>query len=117
MDYKITKSSICAYAKSLQEDDRAPGTIAKYRRDVRSLARFLNGDAVTAEHLAAYKQHLLARDYAPRSINAMLAACNGYFRFAGWQIKAKFLKVQRQLFRAPEREMSRSEYDRLGLVL
>ena len=113
MDYQITKWGISAYVKSLQEDDRAPGTIAKYRRDVHSLARFLGGENVTAEGLVAYKQRLLEKGYAPRSINAMLAACNGYFRFAGWQIKAKFLKVQRQLFRAPEREMSRAEYDRL----
>ena len=113
MEYHMTEAGILAYAQALREDDRAPGTIAKYRRDVRSLARFLGGEAASPERLSAYKQELLSRGYAPKTINAMLAACNGYFRFMKWPLKAKFLNVQRQLFRAPERELHRSEYDRL----
>ena len=37
--------------------------------------------------------------YAPQTINSMLAAINDLFRFVCWNIKVKFLKIQRQLFR------------------
>ena len=43
-----------------------------------------------------------------------LAALNGLLRFLGWEdCRARFLKVQRRIFRAPERELTRAEYDRL----
>ena len=43
----------------------------------------------------------------------MLAAVNGLFRFLGWGIRVKFLKVQRRLFRDQSRELAREEYDLL----
>ena len=43
----------------------------------------------------------------------MLAAVNGLFRFLGWGIRVKFLKVQRRLFRDQSRELTRGEYDML----
>lgn len=44
----------------------------------------------------------------------MLAALNGLFRFLGWdECRARFLKVQRRLFRDASRELTRVEYDRL----
>lgn len=44
----------------------------------------------------------------------MLAALNGLFHFlAGTSARAKFLKVQRRLFRDAGRELTRQEYERL----
>jgi len=44
----------------------------------------------------------------------MLAALNGLFHFLGWdECRAKFLKVQRRLFRDAGRELTRQEYERL----
>ena len=113
MEYIITQSDIDGYCHALTEDERAAGTVAKYRRDLTAFARFLDGQRVTRENAAGWKTHLLGAGYAPVTVNAMLSAVNGFFRFMGWNIKIKFLKIQHRLFRSPERELTRAEYARL----
>lgn len=113
MEYIITQTDIDGYCHSLTEDERAAGTVAKYRRDLTAFARFLDGQRVTRENAAGWKTHLLGAGYAPVTVNAMLSAVNGFFRFMGWNIKIKFLKIQHRLFRSPERELTRAEYARL----
>ena len=64
--------------------------------------------------MTEWKAHLVQQRQAPSTINTALAALNGLFRFLGWEdCRAKFLKVQRRIFRAPERELTRAEYARL----
>lgn len=113
MDNIITTEHIDAYCLSLVADERAVGTVAKYRRDLTAFARWLEGRTATKESAAGWKAHLMHHGYAPRTINSMLAAINGFFRFMDWSIKVKFLKIQRQLFRDISRELTRPEYDRL----
>ena len=113
MDNIITTEHIDAYCLSLLADERAAGTVAKYRRDLTAFVRWLEGRAVTKESAAGWKAHLMNHGYAPRTINSMLAAINGFFRFMDWGIRVKFLKIQRQLLRDPAREMTREEYTRL----
>lgn len=113
MENIITAEQIDAYCLSLLADERAAGTISKYRRDLTAFALWLDGRGVTKENAAHWKTHLLERGYKPTSINAMLSAINGFFAFMGWSIRVKFLKIQHQLFRDPTREMTRQEYDRL----
>ena len=109
----LTQERIDAYCLSLLADERAAGTISKYRRDLTAFARWLDGRIVTKESAAAWKACLLNRDYAPRTINSMLAAVNGFCRFAGLSIKLKFLSIQRQIFRDSAKELTKEEYDRL----
>lgn len=111
MNYTITPADIDSYCLSLASEERALGTIEKYRRDLIAFTRFLDGRSVTKENAVDWKAYLHDRGYAPRTINAMLSALNSFFRFAGWNIRLKFLKIQRQLFRDPARELSRKEYD------
>ena len=113
MDNIITREQINTYCASMLADERAAGTVAKYRRDVTAFARWLGGRPVSKENSTGWKAHLLNRSYAPRTINSMLAAVNSFFRFAGWNIKVKFLKIQRQLFRDATRELNRAEYTQL----
>ena len=113
MDNIITTERIDAYCLSLLADERAAGTVAKYRCDVTAFALWLGGRPVSKENFTGWKAHLLNRGYAPRTVNSMLAAVNGFFRFAGWNIKVKFLKIQRQLFRDATRELNRAEYTQL----
>ena len=113
MENIITTEQLDAYCLSLVADERAAGTVAKYRRDLTAFVRWLEGRPVNKETAAGWKAHLMDHGYAPRTINSMLAAVNGFFRFAGWNIRIKFLKIQRQLFRDISRELSRAEYDRL----
>ena len=113
MDNIITREQINTYCASMLADERAAGTVAKYRRDMTAFARWLGGRPVSKENSTGWKAHLLNRGYAPRTINSMLAAVNSFFRFAGWNIKVKFLKIQRQLFRDATRELNRAEYTQL----
>lgn len=113
MDNIITQEHIDAYCLSLLADERAPDTIRKYRRDLAAFARWIGGAAVTQETAARWKTHLLERNYKPETINSKLSAINGFFCFMNWNIKVKFLKIQRQLFRDPARELTREEYTRL----
>ena len=111
---KITSLQITAFARHLHEEERSGGTIEKYLRDVGAFVRWLEGRPVTKEAAAGWKAHLQAAGYAPTTINSMLAALNGLFRFLGCEdCRVKFLKIQRRLFRDPSRELTRPEYDRL----
>lgn len=113
MDNIITQEHIDAYCLSLLADERAVGTIQKYRRDLAAFARWIGGAAVTKETAARWKTHLLERGYKPETINSKLSAINGFFTYMNWAIRVKFLKIQRQLFRDPARELTREEYTRL----
>ena len=113
MDNIITTERIDAYCLSLLADERAAGTISKYRHDLTAFACWLDGRAVTKETAAGWKSYLSHQGYAPRTINSMLAAVNGFCRFMAWHIKVKFLKIQRQIFRDSAKELTKAEYDRL----
>lgn len=108
----VTPQGISSYCADLRAQEREAGTIDKYRRDLTALAAFLDGEELTAESAAAWKTHLL-QDHAPRTVNAMLAAVNGFCRFMDWRISTKYLKIQHQTFREAGRELTRAEYDRL----
>lgn len=111
---KITVAMVEAYDRKLKEDEHAAATREKYLRSVRAFAVWLDGAAVTKEAVTEWKAYLAERRQAPSTVNTALAALNGLFRFLGWEdCRARFLKVQRRIFRAPERELTRAEYDRL----
>lgn len=112
-EYRLTTEQITAYGHYLRREEHAPGTIEKYLRDVRAFAAWLGGRAATQELAAEWKGNLLSTGHAPGTVNSMLAALNGLSRFLGWDIRVKFLKVQRRLFRDQSRELTRAEFDLL----
>lgn len=112
--YRLTSQQILDYGNYLRGEERSIGTIDKYLRDTTAFACWLNGRNVTKERAAEWKAYLLEQEYAPVTVNAMLSAVNGLFRFLGWdECRVKFLKIQRKLFRDANRELTRGEYDRL----
>ena len=112
-DYRLTLEQITAYGSYLRREERAPGTIEKYLRDVQAFAIWLDGRTVTQELASEWKGRLLDTGHAPGTVNSMLAAVNGLFRFLGWDIRVKFLKIQRRMFRDQSRELTRGEFDLL----
>ena len=113
-NYYLIAEQITAFSLHLRMEEHSPGTVEKYLRDVGAFARWLEDRPVTKEAVAGWKAHLQAAGYAPATINSMLAALNGLFRFLGWdECRVKFLKIQRRLFRDTSRELTRPEYDRL----
>lgn len=112
--YRLTSQQISDYGNYLRGEERSIGTIDKYLRDTMAFTCWLNGRNVTKERAAEWKACLLEQEYAPVTVNAMLSAVNGLFRFLGWdECRVKFLKIQRKLFRDANRELTRGEYDRL----
>lgn len=111
--YILTSEQIAAYSRWLQEEERSAATLEKYLRDIRTFAAWMDGESVTKEAVTGWKEHLVAEQRAASTINAALSALNGLFQFLGWDIRAKFLKVQRRSFRDPARELSRNDYEAL----
>ncbi len=109
----VTNDRIEGYCTALVAAEYAKGTIAKCRRDLFALADWLDNRPATQENLTEWKSSLMAKNYAPCTINSILAAANGFFRYMGWGIKLKFLRIQRQLYRDGARELSHAEYERL----
>ena len=110
----LGREEIVSYARWLRQEERAPGTVEKYLRDVQAFAAWLDGRPAEKEAVTEWKEHLLSRQYAPTTVNASLAALNGLFGLLGWEdCRAKFLKVQRRLFRDSSRELDRGEYKAL----
>ena len=112
--YKLTGEHLSAFGRFLLTEERSAGTIDKYMRDVRAFFLWLDGRAVTKDLTVEWKSHLLAKDYAPVTVNGMLSALNGLFKFLGWnECRVRFLKIQRKLFQDTRRELTRREYERL----
>lgn len=111
--YDLTDKAIRRYALHLREQERAPATVQKYVRDLTALWDWLAGRPLTKAALIEWKESLSA-SRAPATVNSMLAAVNGFFRFMGWKgIAVKLLKIQKALFCDERRELTRAEYARL----
>lgn len=111
---KLTAAMIEAYDHKLKEDEHAAATREKYLRSICAFAAWLGAESVTKDAVTEWKARLIEQRQAPSTVNAALAALNGLFLFLGWEdCRTKFLKVQRRIFRAPDRELTRAEYDRL----
>ena len=111
--YDLTDKAIRRYALHLREQERAPATVQKYVQDLTALWDWLAGRPLTKAALIEWKESLSA-SRAPATVNSMLAAVNGFFRFMGWKgIAVKLLKIQKALFCDERRELTRAEYARL----
>lgn len=108
------RKQINAFAQSLRQEERAQGTIENYLRHLRAFAAWLGGGELTPATAPAWKAELLAKGYAPGTVNAMLVPLNRFLDFLGYgNCKVKALRIQRRLFRENRKELTRQEYDRL----
>jgi site-specific recombinase XerD len=110
--YRFTEKEIDSFLAYLEGEERAEATITKYGRDLRVFALWLGKAELTKERLVSYKNHLKER-YAATSVNSMLAALNGFFRFQGWLLAVKPLRIQHRFFTTPDQQLTGAEYGRL----
>ena len=102
------------YARHLVNEEKSGLTIQKYLHDIRTFLKFAEKQPITKELTIAYKQDLIARNYAVSSVNSMLAALNGFLDFLGWHdCKIKVVRTQRKIYCAEEKELTKTEYLRL----
>lgn len=111
---RLTREMLGAYRQYLCMEERSQGTIDKYMRDIQSFYRWLLDKPVTKEVVTGWKGYLQETGYAATTVNSMLAALNGLFRFLNWEdCRVRFLKIQRQMFRSATRELTQAEYKKL----
>ena len=115
MRYEITKTNVKSFESWLQREERSQGTIEKYLRDLRAFCRFGAEQNATAEELkeklASWKDYLIRSGYAVVTVNSMLTAVNGFFRFMGWEeCRVRPVRRQRRIFSDEKKELSKSEY-------
>ena len=111
---QLTQNQIQAYAHHLLTQEKSDATMEKYLRDVRAFACWLDGRKISKELTSEWKAHLVAKNYAPATINAMLSALNSLLEFLDLrECRVKFLKIQRRLFRDAGRELTKDDYQRL----
>lgn len=102
------------YVRHLINEEKSGLTIQKYLRDIQNFLKFSEKQPITKELTIAYKQDLIARNYAVSSVNSMLAALNGFLDFLGWHdCKIKVVRTQRKIYCAEEKELTKTEYLRL----
>lgn len=105
---------LVAFRTYLIREEKSPVTVEKYMRDARVFLSFVGAESISRELTTRYKQRLVDRGYAPRSVNSMLAAVNSLLAFLGYpECRVKALRCQRQMFRSVECELTREEYLRL----
>ena len=106
---RIDPARLTAFQAELLRKEYSVGTAENYLRAVRAFARW-SGGMVDRRLVLTWKAQLTAQ-YAPATVNAMLAGINRFFAFMGWpECKVKALRLQRRSFREAERELDREEY-------
>ena len=110
---KITNELIKNFRRYLIEEGKATATVEKYIRDVNAFAEWLGENILDKEAVLTYKENL-TKNYAPASVNSILASLNSFFAFNEWyHLRVKNLKIQRQIFVNKDKELTKAEYERL----
>ena len=111
---QLTEREFDQFEDYLRHDEREESTIEAYLRSLTRFSEWAAGRTVTKELAMEWKAALAEAGYRPISVNAMLAAVNKFFTCMGREdCKVKYLKLQRQMFRKSEKDLSKEEYQRL----
>lgn len=114
MDRMINGEMIAKFTGFLKDSEKSPATVEKYTHDINRLMDWLNGETVTSERMRQWKESLLTEGLSPKTVNTKICAFNKFATYMGWDdLRLKSLRVQRAMFRSKEKELTRSEYERL----
>ena len=110
---KITYDIIYSYRDHLINEEKSCATLEKYIRDVKEFAYWTGGKDFNKTDVLEYKSNLVEK-YAPASVNSKLSSLNSFFKYCEWyELRVKTLKIQKNVFASSERELTKSEYERL----
>lgn len=114
MEHLLTEAMCGEFRRKLEEDEKAEATIDKYVRDIKVFLAYVGGGGwISKATLIGYKEYLMS-NYAASSVNSMLTAVNVFLKELGWyDCVVKSLKIQKEAFRAGERELTSEEYYQL----
>ena len=110
---KTWKNGTVDYMGHLRQEERSENTISQYYRDILCFLSWVKGQEITKNVVIRYKEKLQA-EYKATSVNAKLAALNGFFNFLNRSdLKVKQLKIQHSAYCSKDRELTKDEYLRL----
>jgi len=102
------------FSAHLYHEEKSAATQEKYLRDAQRFLRFLGDRPLEKELVLAWKSHLIESGYAVRSVNSMLSSVNCLLDYLGRpECKVKNIRLQRQIYCAEEKELTKEEYMRL----
>lgn len=109
----IQIEQVIQYTNHLINEEKAESTIKKYIRDIMAFIQWVDGRGINKKQVLDYKQYLIDH-YAPISVNSILSALNSFFSYLGrYELRVKFLKIQKQIFARRDKELTKEEYQRL----
>lgn len=109
----ITDDLIEKFKDFLTNEEKASATLEKYMRDIRAFSEWVSGSEIDKRKVLDYKEYLISK-FAPASVNSVLSSLNSFFEFNNWyELKVKMLKIQKQIFAQKDKELSKTEYERL----
>ncbi len=113
MEHRI-ENQISRFAVHLKRKEKAQATVQKYTAAVLAFLRYQGERPLDKELAIAYKQFLIEKGGALRSVNATVAALNAYFAFIDREdCRLKAVRLQRQAYCAAQKELCKAEYLRL----
>lgn len=109
----ITYQKIEAFGQWLESCERSMETVKKYRHYLKQFKEFIGDEPVTKEMVLLWKANL-REHITPVTINCVIAALNGFFKYCGWDgCESKFLKISKSSFYPERKELTKNEYERL----
>lgn len=114
MEHFLNEAMIDEFRLRLEEEEKSSATIDKYIRDVRTFFAYAGvTESINKTTMIAYKEYLITK-YAATSVNSMLTSVNIFLKEMNWHdCVVKILKIQKEAFRAKERDLTKEEYYQL----
>ena len=107
----ITEEQVVHFQKRLLEDEAAKSTIQRYISIIKAFTKQLGDHPLTKERLIEWRDSIVG---AAATVNVSVAAVNKFMSFLNRKdLHIRQLKVQRMIFRKPEKELSKEEYKKL----
>lgn len=111
---KITNKHIEEFISFLRREEKSVATQEKYLRDTHSFCLFAGENEINKGLVIAWKEFLVERGYAVRSINSMIASVNNLLGFLDLgHCRVKHIRTQMQTYCAEDKELTKKEYLRL----
>lgn len=104
---------IKAFEEYLVNEEKSRATIEKYVRDITALAAWLDERPLEKRTLLEYKTYISER-YKSASVNSMISSINCFLdHIERYDCKVKTVRLQKHIFAAREKELTKAEYERL----
>ena len=110
---KITNELIQKFKAYLIDEEKSAATLDKYIRDITVFMHWSSDKELCKSLVLEYKQEITEK-YAPASVNSIISSLNSFFVYNEWyDLKVKSIKIQKQIFANKDKELTKSEYERL----